>query len=98
MQRLVDNSKAAPGASLHTRSLAHVYDPDLEDPDKGERTPRIDHAIRRASLSFYTDMSDMRCFPGPCQITNLHSTDPFMHQQNCFGYHTLASLQVTVCC
>ena len=60
MQRLAENGQAAPAVSLHACSLAHVYDPDLENPDKGERTPRIDPALRRASLSFYADMSDMR--------------------------------------
>ena len=49
--------------SLHARSLALVYDPELENPKDGERTPRRDPALRRAALSFYADMSDMRCDP-----------------------------------
>ena len=47
--------------SLHAQSLALVYDPELENPKDGERTPRRDPALRRAALSFYADMSDMRC-------------------------------------
>ena len=60
MQRLAENGEASTGVSLHARSFAHVYNPDLENPDKAERTTRIDPALRRASISFYADMSDMR--------------------------------------
>ena len=47
--------------SLHAQGLPLVYDPELENPSSADRTPRKDPALRRASLNFYADMSDMRC-------------------------------------
>ena len=60
LQALAEKSGEGSGLSLHAHSLARVYDPELENPEAGERTPRMDTALRRASLSFYADMSDMR--------------------------------------
>ena len=56
----VEKGKETSAVRLHAQSQALVYDPELENPQGAERTPRIDHAPRRASLSFYADMSDMR--------------------------------------
>ncbi len=61
MQALAVKVPGSPGVSLHAQGLALVYDPELENPSSADRTPRKDPALRRASLSFYADMSDMRC-------------------------------------
>ena len=60
VQGQAEKGKEASAVRLHAQSQALVYDPELENPQGAERTPNIDHALRRASLSFYADMSDMR--------------------------------------
>lgn len=60
VQGQAEKGKEPPAVRLHAQSQALVYDPELENPHGAERTPRIDPALRRASLSFYADMSDMR--------------------------------------
>ncbi|CAL5227271.1 g10202 [Coccomyxa viridis] len=61
---LAEKAKESSGLSLHAQSLALVYDPELENPKDGERTPRRDPALRRAALSFYADMAFL-AQPGP---------------------------------
>ena len=63
LQALAEKVREGSRESLHAQSLALVYDPELENPTDGERTPRRDPALRHAALSFYADMSDMRWGP-----------------------------------
>ena len=84
LQALAEKGKASSGVSLHTQSLALVYDPELENPKGGERTPRRDPALRRAALSFYADMSDMRCDPA---VLCPPIPDLLWHQEGTGSFH-----------